>query len=278
MGFSLRDALNPFTGNLLMAAYKRMQQKKNNTDATNAGAALIDGKATPEMTLSQLQLQQLKDEQEWNSLMRPQLLKNMGLTEEVGTDGKKTLRAMTEEEKVAGMTPEEKSAYDTEQIIAERQAKAARGELDVPTYVQDELNKQRGIQSNLSSARLGAKGASLSTAGINAKVNQMGNEAAVKSNYQYGQDQTGMGLLGQYGSYLGNQNATNQNLFGNFSNAGTSIIPMAQTATQPYTFGRQLQDENDLMGEQRRNAMVGGIMSGIGTAASIYTSKGMGGK
>lgn len=233
---------------------------------------------SPEAALTRLQLEQIKEEQEWNQLLRPQMLRSLGLVEELdATTGKKSLRAMTEDEKIAGMTAEEKSAYETEQLLADRSAKAARGELETPSYITDELSRQRNIQGNVLSQRLGAKGANLSTGGINTKVNQLGNEASVKSAYSYGDEATGMGLLSGYNQYLGNQSGRNLNVYGGFTNAGMGIIPMAQTAAQPYAFGRQLQTEQGLMEQQRKNALAGGLMSGVGTVASMYLTKGMGG-
>lgn len=222
-----------------------------------------------EMQLQQLQIQQAKEEAEWNKLMRPILLKQMGLIQEGGI-----LRPMTEEEKLAGMTEEEKSAYQTDQILAERQAKAAKGELGTPGYVENEISRQRGIQSNLLSQRLGAKGANVSTPGINAKADLMGNEAATRSAYAYGQEQQGMGLLSGYNNYLNNLRNQNISTYGNFANAGLNLIPQMQTANQPNTYGRQLGQEWDQMNEQRKTAAQTGLLSGIGTAASIYLTKG----
>ena len=251
---------------------RRIAQRHAGDDARNAEIA-----AAPGNRLQELELQQMQDEMELNEILRPQMLKNLGLMEEIGEDGTKTVRLMTEDEKIAAMTPEEKSTYETEQLIAERQAKAARGELEVPSYVEDELARQREIQKNVSSQRLGAKGANLSTGGINTKVNQFGNELAVKNAYQSGQESTGMGLLGNYNQYLGNQAASAQNVYGGFSNAGINILPMAQTAMQPYTFAKQLQDEQGLLDQSRKNAVSGGILSGIGSAASMYLTRGTGG-
>ena len=253
-----------------LSGRRRVKARHKGQDARNAEILAAPGKR-----LQELELQQMEEEMELNQVLRPQMLKGLGLMEEIDpTSGAKTVRLMTEDEKIAGMTPEEKSTYETEQLIAERQAKAARGELEVPGYVGDELSRQRKIQENVTSQRLGAKGANLSTGGINTKVNQFGNELAVKNAYQSGQESTGMGLLGNYNQFLGNQAAGTQNVYGTFNNAGMNILPMAQTAMQPYTFAKKLQDEQGLMEQSRKNALSGGLMSGIGTVASMYLNKG----
>lgn len=234
---------------------------------------------TPAEQLQALQLEQMREEAEYNAMMRPILLRQMGLTEVVDPDtGAKTLRQMTEEEKIAGMTDEEKSAYEIEQLVAGRQAKAARGELGIPQYVTDELKRQQTQQETALSQRLGAKGARISTPGINSRIGLLGNQAAAKNAYAYGQEQQGLGILGQSQNYLGNIANRNLGVYGGFPNAGLGVLGQAQTAMQPYTFGRQLQNEMESLSQQRTNAFTGGVMSGLGTVASMYLTKGMGGK
>lgn len=222
-----------------------------------------------ETNMRQLQLQQMQEEQQWNQMMRPYLLKSMGLIQEGST-----LRPMTEEEKIAGMTEEEKGAYEVERLQAARQLKAARGELETPQMILDELARQREQQQTLASQRLGAKGAQLSTPGIRGRMNQFAQEAGVKSAYSYGQEGQGLGLLQQSGNYLGNLSARNQGVYGGFPTAGMGILNQSQTAIQPYVLGRQLQNEFDRMYSQRKTSLYGGILSGVGTAASMYLSKG----
>lgn len=232
---------------------------------------------SPEYKLQQLQIQQVQEETDWNKMMRPQLLKQMGLVEENGT-----LRAATEQEKLAQMNPEEKSAYETDRLLAARQAKAAKGELGTPGYIENELTRQREQQGILASQRLGAKGARVSTPGIRGMANQMGTEAGVRSNYAYGQEQQGLGLLAQSGGYLGNQAARNAQTYGSFANTGMSLIPQGQLAAQPYTFGTQLLQSHNAMLEDRdrarRSGIASGIGAGIGSAVSMYTGGMMGGK
>ncbi len=228
-----------------------------------------------EMELMDLQIQQAKQEEAWNQMMRPYLLKSMGLIQDPAT---KQIRPMKEEEKLAGMTEDEKTSYETEQYLAKRQAQAAKGELETPGYIQNELDRQKTVQGNLLSQRLGAKGANVSTPGINAKADLMMNEAGVKSNYAYGQEQQGMGLLSGYNSYLGNIANQNRIVYGGFSNAGYNLIPQIQVANQPNTFGRQLAQEKNTMEDQKRTAAQTGLMGGIGgavsTVGSIFLKKG----
>lgn len=223
----------------------------------------------PSRVIRRTQLKQMQEEQEWNELMRPQMLKNMGLIEDVDEDGKKILRPRTEDEKLAGMNEEEKSAYQTDKLIAERQTKAARGELGIPSYVTDELARQRQQQGVALSQRLGAKGASLSTPGIQSKTNLMGMEAAAKNAYAYGQESTGMGLLGASQGYLGNLANKNLNVYGGFPNAGVGLVPMGQTAMQPYTYQQKLMMERQAMLANKNASIFKGIMEGVGSAAGI---------
>lgn len=231
---------------------------------------------SPEYQLQQMQMQQMQEEKQWNTMMRPHLLRQMGLVEEGGS-----LRAASEAERLSWMTPQERSAYQTDKLLAARQAKAARGELETPGYVENELANQRQQQQVASSQRLGAKGAQLSTPGIKSTANQMGIEAGIRSNYAYGQEQQGLGLLAQSGGYLGNQAARNVQTYGGFANTGMSLIPQGQMATQPYTFGTQLaQSQNAMMEDRdrsRRAGIAGGIGAGLGSAVGMFTG-GMGRK
>ena len=244
-----------------------------------SGDKWIEANGTPEQKLQLYQRQQMEDEQQWNEMMRPIMLKNMGLIEDVDpVTGAKSLRQMTEDEKIAGMTEQEKSDYEVERLQAARAAKAAKGELETPQMILDELGRQREQQQNLASQRLGAKGSMLSTPGIKGRVNQFGAESGVKNAYSYGQEMQGLGLLGQSADYLGGMANRNQNVYGGFPNAGMGILNQAQTASQPYVLGRKLQDEFDTMSRQRGTALYGGLLSAAGTGASMYLSKGMGGK
>jgi hypothetical protein len=187
------------------------------------------------------------------ALIRPALLKELGLTEEeggywqdkngqkvegsyskppenwrdlqwVGT-GDKTLRPMTEEEKIAGMTPEEKAQYDIDKAASAKAVKAAAGELEVPQEITDRLNEQANISNSLLRQRLG-KFAPLSTPGIKSASAVSENAANVKSAYAHGEEDKGLGLLGLTDQSLLNQGNLLRNNTAGLITGGTGLAGM----------------------------------------------------
>lgn len=242
--------------------------------------ARLDGESMTDW-MTRLQIMDMDEERAENERLRPWTYKEMGLIEDPNSPG--GIRELTEDERINGipgsevytpMTQAERDAYDTEKMVAENAYKAATGTADIPTYVDEEIGKQRTANDILLSQRLGAKGAHVSTPGLTSRNTFDTNAAASKNAYSFGKTQEGMGLLSGYNSYLSNASAKNRGVYGSVENGGAGLIPMYQTAIQPYTFGQQLRDDQEQMNVNRNRSVYQGILGGVGSVAGMYLSRG----
>ena len=97
----------------------------------------VPGPTDEEKALQAQQLKILQGQEADSALMKPYVLKGMGLIEEGGE-----LRYMTEEERMAGMSDIEKGQYDLTKMSQERQAQAYAGELPISPALESSLASQ----------------------------------------------------------------------------------------------------------------------------------------
>jgi hypothetical protein len=247
----------------------------------NSDSGTVSIQATPSSSSSpslndQLVQQQL-DEANFNALLRPFMLDQMGLTEEADASGNKTLRNMTEDEKYAKMTEEQKASYDVEKAATAQQLKYSKGEGETPESIKNALADQRRTAEAVINQRLGAKGAKLSTPGIESAGGIGANELGVKSAYAYGNESQGLGLLGNAATNLYN---TQQNFQSAYS-GGANLPGLGVAANSPFVAQNDLSNLQNSINEQRKYALAGGLLQAVGSVGSVagtYLTKGMGGK
>lgn len=229
---------------------------------------------TPEPSLNDLLLQQQLEEANYNAMLRPLMLQQMGLVEETDASGNKSLRQMTEDERYALMTDDEKASYDVEKAATAQQLKYSRGEGETPEAINAALAKQRRSEESAMRQRLGAKGSKLSTAGIETASGITGNELGVKSAYAYGNEQQGLGLLGTAAQNLYNT----QSNWNSVTQGGLGLTGMGVAANSPFTAQNDLSSLQSSLNDQRKYALAGGLLNAAGSVAGTYLTRGMGGR
>ncbi len=104
-----------------------------------------------ETELMQEQLTILRESRADQALLKPYLLQSMGFVEEEGG----TIRKMTEEETVAGMSTLEKGSYENLKLLQERQTAALKGELPVSPALEEDIAGREAQLKEEMSRRLG---------------------------------------------------------------------------------------------------------------------------
>lgn len=234
--------------------------------------------------LDDILLKQQQDEANFNSALRPMLLQKMGLVEERGgswqtipgydkpqwvSNGKTSLRPMTEQERYNIMTPEERSSYDLEKLASERAVKAAAGTLDIDPTVKAQLGEQKAIADSLIRQRLGPTGLALSTPGIKSNSLTQANALNVLNAFGHGEEASGLNLLSQGQANLTNQaNQFNQNA-GLFTTGGTALPGMYQGANTVNDNLASLARMGDTFRKQQQVQREGALLNLAGTGAGL---------
>lgn len=232
-------------------------------------------KTAEELAIDREQLALLQQQRQENELMKPYLLKSMGLVAQ--EDG--TLRDMTEEEKLAGMTEAEKNAYDIYQQSLTRQLAATKGELPVSETLNQSIALEGKNLDEILSRRLGTN-YKQSTPGIESQnlYNQKSN--LLRDAARYGEMDTGTGLLLNQAGYLtGSQNKSYSDLASSpYSSSG--LLSGYGVAASPYQQQRSgLLNSNiynsqlGSLAQQGQGRLYGSLMGTTGTLAGAYLGK-----
>lgn len=216
-----------------------------------------------EKALMQAQLDMLQQSRDEQELMKPFMLKSLGMIQEV-QDGKTSYRMMTEEEKLAGMSTTERSNYDILKLQQDRQKLALEGKLPVSPALEDEIATQEKQLREGLSRRLGADYEN-SSAGIQALGEFQKKSGLLREEARRGEMSTGQGLMLSQQGYMQNENIANQNAMSGYGNRLFPLVQGYGSAMQPYQFNRSLQGQYDQMASQEKAAMYQGLGSLVGT-------------
>ena len=236
------------------------------------GGTVSPPKPTPEeIALQKMQLEMLQSQQADYASMQPFILQSMGLK----TDSEGNIVQMTDEERRAGMTPEQLNAYDLLLSQQERQSKAFAGELEISPALQKEMTDQRTQMEEALSQRLGPNWMS-TTAGQQAITAFDQKVGLLKAEAQRGQLEGGTGIaLMQQGALGDVSNQAYQKATG-FAGGRGGLLQMAGQAQQPYQQQRQWQHRSNMADAQNRSNRQAGFMSGMGSlVGSGLTAAGM---
>ena len=146
---------------------------------------------TPEQLLINQQLEDLKRQRAEEELFRPEFYRSQGYTLDAATG---QYRKMSEEERLAGMNPEEKSAYTIQQLANERTLKGMRGELAIdPAVEQDIASEEERTRAELT-GQLGT-GYAVSTPGMKRLEEMKAKANALRSQLRHGEISMAEGLV-----------------------------------------------------------------------------------
>jgi hypothetical protein len=181
---------------------------------------------TEELELQRMQLELSRQSYAEQQAMKPLLLRSMGLREVKNEDGTTSYTNLTEEERLANMSPLERADYEyqkaqlgylsdqiqrqeeyearygpiedlamqTQMEALNRQLAAYKGELPVDPALENELQLQEQQLTDYLSQRLGPRWAE-STPGIQAMAQFKQKAADLRAGARSGEIQTGQGLL-----------------------------------------------------------------------------------
>lgn len=167
-----------------MAYYNRRKKRRQAEAARQAGP-------TPEQQLVAQQLEDLKKQRTEEELFRPEFYRSQGYTLDAATG---QYRKMSEEERLAGMNPEEKSAYTIQSLANERTLKAMKGELAIdPAVEQDIASSEQTTRAELA-AQLGT-GYEVSTPGMKRLEEMKAKANALRSQLRHGEISMAEGLV-----------------------------------------------------------------------------------
>lgn len=219
-----------------------------------------------EKALQQAQLDMLNQSRSESDLMKPFLLQSLGLVQE-GTG----YRRMTDEERIAQMSPTEKSNYDILQLQQQRQLAALQGNLPVSPALEQDIAKQEATMNESLSRQLGS-GWATTTSGIQAKSQFDQRAEALREAARRDEMTTGEGLMLSQEGYMTGSNQAQQQAYTGY---GQRLFPLIQgygQAQQPYQYNRGLEMQANQLNAQSNSSALGGLGSLFGSAASAYGS------
>lgn len=219
----------------------------------------VPGPTAQEQQIQGLQLQSYQTGANLQNELMPFQLQNMGLIRDKKT---KKIREMTEEERLAGMSEQERQQYDISRLQQNRLEAALGGTLPVDPAMEENLKNEEGKLREYLSQTLGPE-YEQSTAGIQALSKFQTQAESLRYGARRGEmDVASSGLLSNLG-YLGNYNtqqwqeATQSPMgYGQYSGMGTGLLT-------PYMQQRNMQLQSDIAGGEA----LGGLLQGVGGLA-----------
>lgn len=233
-----------------------------------------------ETALLQKQLELLEQQSQMSGLMMPYQLEQMGLIQETNEAGETTLRRMTEDERLSGMTEAGRTRYETDIMLAERQQKALRGELELPVGTEQALAKSREMQEQGLAQQLGPQWRR-STAGAQTESEIGTGEAAITDAFRRGESGLAMGLMSQNLSNMRGGTAQQAGMMGAFPGRNAGLMSGYAAASQPYANYNMAGYQNTLLNQSRQDSSDMWLKNMIGnagsTVAGYYTGGLLGG-
>ena len=214
-----------------------------------------------EIALQREQLNILQQQQAETEMMKPYVLSGMGLVEEDGT-----LRYMTEDERIAGMSELEKSQYDIAKQQQERLAKAYAGELDISPALEESLQQQEQQMSEALSQRLGSNWMQ-TTSGQQAMSEFQKNAELLREEARRGAMSTEGGLLLSNLGYLGNTQGAQTTYAAQYPTRTSGLFQGYGVLQSPYQQQRQMEMQASIANAQAKSQSQSGLMGGLGQLA-----------
>jgi hypothetical protein len=231
----------------------RLTRSQRNKKRDKEAAAKIK---TPEQLLVEQQIEDLKAQREEEALFKPEFYRSQGYTLDPATG---QYRKMTEEERIAGMNPGEKSAYTIQQLANERTLKAMKGELEIdPAVEQDIASEEERTRADLLK-NLGT-GYEVSTPGMKRLEEMKAKANALRSQLRHGEISMAEGVsAGRRGEL--------SNIAGNYQNLASPYERMGQEGGLLNRYAQE-RAAAQAAKEARRNryAQIGGSLIGASAA------------
>ena len=222
-----------------------------------------------ELALMREQLTILRQQRSESERIKPFLLKTMGLVEEAGA-----FRSMTEEERLAGMTPNELLAQKALTLSQERQIAALEGKLPVSPALEEGLARQEKMLRENLSRSLGA-GWETTTPGIQSLGEFQQRAGLLREEARRGEIAGGTGLILAQRNYLTGAKGAQQT---GYVGLGQRLFPTFGAygqAMQPYQHQRGLELQARIATAQAAAQEQAALYGGLGQAAGMAATAAM---
>lgn len=224
-----------------------------------------------ERALQQKQVDLLSASEARNKAWDPVLMKEMGYV----TDAAGNIRELTDAEKYAGMTGQEKANYDIQSLANERQIKALKGELEIDPGVTRSLSEGEQMIREQMARNLGP-GWETSEPGRRALADVAQRRAETEYAVRQGEMTNAQAISGTRQDQA--MSLLNQTLQNATSDAN-KYLPVAQSYQMPlswYQQQRQAQLQADMQNAQiaaaNQQALISGISGIAGAGLGAYLS------
>lgn len=220
-----------------------------------------------EIELQKMQLAILKEQQVDAAALRPFILDVMGLK----TDAEGNIIQLSEEEKLASMTEQERGAYDILMAQQERAKKALAGELEISPALEKNLAERERMMVEALSQKLGSNWMQ-TTAGQQAMATFTRQAELLREEARRGELTGGMGLYlshqQQYQGDISGQRKYGQGM--GFSGAKAGLFSQAGQAQQPYQYQRGLQYQANVANAPSKAGLLKGYGDIVGSGIQAY--------
>lgn len=222
------------------------------------GDVNVPGPTAQEVELQQIQLDTIKKQNAYYAQMEPYILQNMGYKK----DSSGNISKMSSDEYYNSLGEVDKSTYDINKLMLERQKNALAGKLPVSPALENELTKQRSDLESYLSRKLGPNWAN-STPGIQALAEFNKNAETLREEARTGQITSGEQLLlaGLQGQQQSQKYATSS--AASFPGFNSGLVGLSSQAQQPYQYYNGLALQGNMASAQNQV----GLMKGLGQVA-----------
>lgn len=212
-----------------------------------------------ETALQQEQLALLKRQSAEQEMFKPYLYESMGLR--VNAQGQ--LEQIPEADRLAAMTPQEKSEYELANLYLQRQKDALMGNLPISPAMEKELADQQTLMEENLSRKLGTNWGQ-STSGIQSSDAFQTRAGLLREEARRGQIGMGESLIGARMGLLGQQQAQQYGQMQGWGAPSAGLFNQYSQAYQPYQFNRQMQYDAKSQSMANKMGLISGAMGMVG--------------
>jgi len=242
---------------------------------TKVDAPAAPTKDATQQALEAEQLSSLRDQRSMTKGLMPYVLSNLGLKD----DGSGGYARLSQEEKDALLTTDEKADQDLSRTIRQREADALGGKLAISPGLTKSLDEQQTTQEEILKQKLG-KDWQLSTAGIKNQDTQLTRRNLIEEEARRGMIGEAQGLLNQNESRITNTANTKTQMVGATPGQWNSVIGNYGNVIAPMQAERMtawdMKNKASMQSSANSAALSSGLMSmlGQGAGAAAFLSKG----
>lgn len=187
-------------------------------------------------------------------------------------EGSRQLERIPWEERMAGMDPQQRKAYELHDAYLDRQLSAIKGELPVSPALERDIKEQRGLMTEDLSRRLGPS-YKQSTAGVQTEAKFTESANIAKESARQGIIGQGEGLRSSISGDLGRGSQSRVAGLAGAPQTFYAGVGAGGAALQPYQYQRGLESQAGMQTAANRAGRQAGLMTLAGMGAYALSSK-----